>query len=95
MENIIENNYEYLALRDAMISPNMKVNLLAVVVESGVPKKSKGTGRYPTFPSSQIPISLHLFMESYHLYRGKPAKCRIFEIKPPFIDKIRLNPFVY
>lgn len=43
MENIIENNYKYLPLRDAMISPNMKVNLLAVVVESGVPKKSKGT----------------------------------------------------
>lgn len=95
MENIIENNYKYLALRDAMISPNMKVNLLAVVVESGVPKKSKGTGRYPNFPFSQIPISSHLFIESYHPFRGKPAKCPIFEIKPHFLDKIRLNPFVY
>ncbi|XP_058093874.1 protection of telomeres protein 1a-like isoform X2 [Magnolia sinica] len=41
MEN--GEGYVYLALRDAMSSIGQKVNLLAVVVEHGAPKKTKGT----------------------------------------------------
>lgn len=38
------DDYRFLQLVDAMASINQKVNLIGVVVETSIPKQSKGTG---------------------------------------------------
>lgn len=39
-----EDDYRFMAIEDAMASLNQKVNIIGVVVEMGMPKRSKGTG---------------------------------------------------
>ncbi|RVW52732.1 hypothetical protein CK203_091164 [Vitis vinifera] len=38
-----EDDYRFMAIEDAMASLNQKVNIIGVVVEMGMPKRSKGT----------------------------------------------------
>ena len=38
------DDYRFMALEDAMASLNQKVNIIGVVMEMGMPKRSKGTG---------------------------------------------------
>ncbi|XP_063940249.1 protection of telomeres protein 1b isoform X2 [Daucus carota subsp. sativus] len=40
------DDYKFLPIADALIAINQKVNLIAVVVDSTIPKKSKGTDYY-------------------------------------------------
>lgn len=46
------DDYKFLKLRDAIACLNQRVNLVGVVLELGLPKKSKGTGtQISLFPS--------------------------------------------
>jgi hypothetical protein len=38
------DDYKFLQIRDAIAAINQKVNLIGVIIEFGVPKKTKGTG---------------------------------------------------
>ncbi|KAJ4848372.1 hypothetical protein Tsubulata_020439 [Turnera subulata] len=46
------DDYKFLKIRDAVSSINQKVNLIGVVVEFGLPKKSKGTDYFCTLKIS-------------------------------------------
>lgn len=43
------DDYRFLQLVDALASINQKVNLMGVVVETSIPKQSKGTGNSLSF----------------------------------------------
>lgn len=41
-----DDDYKFLQIVDAMASINQKVNLIGVVLETSIPKHTKGTGIY-------------------------------------------------
>lgn len=58
------DDYRFLQLTDAIASINQKVNLIGVVIETSIPKQSKGTDCFCTIrildeskPSPGIPIN--------------------------------------
>ncbi|KAK9266176.1 hypothetical protein L1049_027241 [Liquidambar formosana] len=64
-----EDDYKFLQIKDAIASVNQKVNLIGVVVDFGIPKKTKGTDCFCTLKivdeSHQRPgISVNIFAES-------------------------------
>uniref|UniRef100_A0A2P2M0D8 Protection of telomeres protein 1b-like n=1 Tax=Rhizophora mucronata TaxID=61149 RepID=A0A2P2M0D8_RHIMU len=66
------DDYKFLEIRDAVACINQKVSLLAVVLEFGLPKKSKGTDWYCTMKiidesHPQPGLSVNFFAESPEL----------------------------
>ena len=41
---MVDDDYKFLQIRDAITSINQKVNLIGVIFEIGFPKRTKGTG---------------------------------------------------
>lgn len=57
MGKVNRDDYRFLKLADALVAVNQKVNLFGVIVEYGVPKRSKGTDWF---------CSLRIVDESHH-----------------------------
>lgn len=44
-------NYKFMQIADAATCVNQRVNIIGVVVETSVPKRSQGTGNFPLIVS--------------------------------------------
>lgn len=38
------DDYKFLPIADALVAINQKVNLIGIVIDTSIPKKSRGTG---------------------------------------------------
>ena len=54
---MVDDDYKFLQIRDAITSINQKVNLIGVIFEIGFPKQTKGTGLSLSLSLSFICIS--------------------------------------
>lgn len=52
---IRSDHYKFLPIRDAMKSVNQKVSMMAIILEFGLPKKTRGTGKIQNSPSKILP----------------------------------------
>nr|CAN69473.1 hypothetical protein VITISV_014374 [Vitis vinifera] len=76
-----EDDYRFMAIEDAMASLNQKVNIIGVVVEMGMPKRSKGTGyirHYVCIPKNSYGVAVILMKNP--LSDGEVVRCGVLRL---------------